>query len=277
MVRRQGAFGPVELRDSCGHRELLINGQVQGGAYFDPGAEVIWPDLPDTAPGPISTAAYANGWLLAGLDHPVSSGLMIGLGSGCGAVQLLANFPGVDLTIVEIDPVIVQTALEGFPLLGYYMDRGMLDIRVADASDFLAEGHDHWDFGLADAYTGEAELVADHLPDLIRRTDDLYLNVIDRFDGPSMRAIGECLQAADKPVREVFKSVPPGLLHVLRDFNCRSNWILTTHPVQWGKASRFQPFADLPESEELLTAQQSWDQFMSAAVGGRLEGVLASS
>ena len=277
MVRRQGAFGPVELRDSLCSRELLINGQVQGGAYLDPAADSIWPELSDAAPGPISTAAYANGWLLAGLDHPVSSGLMIGLGSGCGAIQLLANFPGVDLTIVEIDPVVVQTALEGFPLLGYYMDRGMLDIRIADASDFLAEGHDRWDFGLADAYTGEAELVADHLPDLIRRASDLYLNVIDRFDGPSMRAIGKCLQAAGKPACEVFKSVPPGLLHCLRDYGCRSNWILTTRPVQWGKAARFQPFADLPDSEQVSLAQQSWDQFLAGAAQGCSEGVLASS
>lgn len=261
LIRRQGMFGPVEVRDNLEARELLLNGQVQGGSYLTPSARQVDDELPGMAPGPVASSAYPLGWLLAGLANNPGSGLMIGLGSGAGVTQLLYNFPQIDLTVVEIDPVIASLALKGFPLLDWYINRGQLNIVLADADTWLSGRSDVWDFACADAYTGGQHLVADYLPKLCDRADNIYLNCIDHLGGPSMREITRVLTERGKPPTEFLKAVPHQYVDRL-SFTGRSNWVVTTQPIDLDQASNWLPFQDL-EGREVTEVQNNWDTMLA--------------
>lgn len=198
ISKSTGLFGDIWLLDDSGKRMLSIGHQVQGSCYHQPaGPEGI-------VPGPVAASTYMLGWLLAGASNPNSSGLMIGLGSGCGAVALLNSCPGVDLTVVEIDPAIVEMAHQGFPLLDYYQDQGRLQIVTDDATAYLAQAdqRDTWDLCLADAYCGsnDAHLPEELLYHLCQRCTHLWLNCIDAPGGRKIAAAQHYLALAGKPV-----------------------------------------------------------------------------
>jgi hypothetical protein len=259
---KNGLFGPIEIRDTAVSRQILLNGQVQGGSYFNPSAGVFDDELPHDAPGPVAESAYALGWLIAGVLNPTGSGLMIGLGSGAGVVQLLANFPGVDLTVVEIDPVMAQAALTSYPLLDWYMNNGQLNIVIGDAADYLKARYDVWDFACLDAYTGEQDLKFDHLALAAERADDLYLNVIDTLDGPILDAVLTQLREEGKPAKDVFKIPPYG--HEI-PYTKRSNWMVTTQHLDWQALGLFEPFPGL-DYRTVRTVQEAWDLMLAMPV-----------
>lgn len=262
-LTRTGMFGPIQIRDTPVSRQLLLNGQVQGASYLDPSAAAVDNDLSQLDPGPVSESSYALGWLIAGAMNPTGTGLMIGLGSGAGAVQLLYNFPALDLTVVEIDPVMVQVALEAFPLLDWYLDRGQLNIVIEDAGDYLRDKHDVWDFMCLDAYTGSQELHCPYLDLAVKRADHLYLNVIDRDQGPVMLDIVNKLWKADKPVTQVLKCSPFGYFipHA-----SRSNWIATTQELDWSELVEFEPNAELSNYRSVALTTAGWDDMLASVV-----------
>jgi hypothetical protein len=265
LISRQGQFGPIELRDTLTTREILLNGQCQGGALLTPSARCVDDELPDDAPGPVAASSYAMGWLHAGVHNRNGSGIMIGLGSGAGAVQLLQNFPQIDLTVIEVDPVMVTVALAGFPLLHWYMNQGRLNIVVADATKYLESRYDVWDFACADAYTGSNELVPDYIPLLCDRADNIYFNVIDTLDGPLLEGLQDYLaRKRMEPVAGLFKAMPWDRYDNY-PFGARSNWILTTQPTDWATAGHFLPFADIRDPN-VATAQRTWDAFLAHGV-----------
>ena len=56
--------------------------------------------------------------------------------------------------MVGVDPVMVEHAIEWFPLVAHYVDQGRLRIHVADAKDFVAHQGGSWDALCSDGYTG---------------------------------------------------------------------------------------------------------------------------
>jgi hypothetical protein len=201
------------------------------------------------------------GWVIAGLTNPSSTGLMIGLGCGGGVAQLLYNCPGVDLTVVEIDPVMAQMALTHFPLLEWYLDRGRLDIKIADARKFLIENPSKWDFICVDSYTGGQELSADYLDVAIDRSDNHYINVIDILLGPTFKKVSNVLKEKSKPVKEVFRAAP-SVMGYSGDYVSRANWILTTQDPDWSELLSFEIFNDL-SGISVDISQKAWDEIVS--------------
>ena len=265
-MRAQGLFGPIEVVRTGRNQQLRINGQNQGGAYLAPPASVVDPSLPADAPGPASSSPYAVGWLISGVCHPSASGVMIGLGSGSGATQLLHEFPGIDLTILEIDPEVIRLATAAFPLLDYYADQGRLNIIEADAEDWLGAHTDGFQFALADAYTGEARLLDHYLEQLCRRAGSITLNVIDTLDGKSMTNVLRMLEEQGKPAQNVFRASHLGLGLNVEDGQ-PSNWIVTTCPTTPAELAVYAPFADVEGIGAYLTRLQ-WDQMLSLNVSG---------
>ncbi len=228
----QGAFGPIRVIERNGCRALTINGQTQGASFIDKKTK---------EPGAIAESAYQAGWLLAGSQNPKGSGFMVGLGAGTGVCSLLASFPDFDLTVVEIDPVIVRLACKHFPLLSQYQDEGRLHIRTGDAVEVLADavdGDTRWDVGFLDAYTGKNDLVAP--PELVGLLVDccehLYVNCIDKEDGTHVRDLRDMLAANGRPVQWLF--------NCLGDHTSRANLILTTQELVLRDADEFSPFED---------------------------------
>ncbi len=267
---RQGMFGPIEVADvsfsGAGMaRCVALNGQVQGGALLEPPAVDVDPRLPADAPGPCAESPYTLGWLLAGLEKSNGSGLMVGLGSGAGAVQLIHNFPQIDLTVVEIDPVMVQVALDTYPLIEFYMDRGRLQIEIGDARDYLAGRYEVWDYGFADGYTGDPDLVTDYLPLLCDRADRIFLNVIDRWAGPMMTHVARTLRSKNKPIRQIFRALPPSALlsPVPPPLRVKSNYVVTSENVDLAQAYEFQPYCQ----------ERMWQAFLERAMLDLAKGV----
>lgn len=264
MIRRKGRFGVIGVRDTPEAREIAIDGQIQGGALLLPSAHAVNSDMSDDQPGPIASAPYALGWLMGGVQAPRATCLMIGLGCGSGATQLLYNFPDTDVTVVEIDPVMVQMALSNFPLLEHYMDLGRLNVVIDDATTYLTEHYDVWDFACADAYTGDPRLVADYLPLLCDRADNVYLNVIDELGGESMSSVSDVLAIKGKPVAEVFKAIPPAYVD-RSPYDCCSNWIMTTQDPIWSDLHDFVPFAQWNDFNT-RRIRNMWDQLLASAL-----------
>jgi len=230
----KGMFGPIRVFDTPDRRALSCRGEVQGAAFLEPSAQFVSAD--HEGPGPVSACAYALGWLLAGLCKPEGSGLMIGLGSGAGVVQLLDNFPGIDLTVIEIDPIMVEAAVTGFPLLDYFANQGRLRVVIQDAAEFTCRTTDHWDFGFADAYTGENNLVDTYLYHLSMLCDRTFLNVIDVLDGPSMQ---NAQLVMDNPPTIAIHATP----RATPTAGQTANWILATEFPEGDAVDTFVPNA----------------------------------
>lgn len=219
------------VSDSKNARHLILGNQVQGGSALVPSASVVEPAL--SGPGPVSIADYQNGWLSGGLPNPGANALMIGLGAGSGVVSLLYNFPQLRMTVVEISEDVVRAAIDGFPLLGYYLAEGRLELEIQDATTYLPAGG--FDLGFADAYVGENQLVMPYLEDFLDSCQRVWLNVIDRPQGQDLRKVAAALQRRDRDVRIAGVQTWQGM----------KNWLMTDQ-VDFPE---FQPYAELDGPE----------------------------
>jgi hypothetical protein len=258
----RGKFGTILVTDGPKSRRLYINRELQGGALFYPGADTVAPEL--SGPGPVSEAKYALGWLIAGKANPMGSFLMIGLGSGAGATQLLANFPEVDLTVVEIDPAMVEAATTSFPLLNYYADQGRLNIVVQDAKDFFEEHDWQWDAGLADAYTGQSyDLETGYFPGLCRSCLSLYVNVIGKFADDAFLRVADLMDEYGHQPMAFFQ--PNQLAEGGINADVISNWMLVSDDLDIYTLSQWQPFPQYTNGEADGTRKQ-WIEMLGTGI-----------
>ena len=260
-ARAQARFGPLVVQDYDGVRQLILNGQVQGGAALQPSSEVIRSGL--RGPGPVSTCAYSTGWLAAAAANPEASMLMIGLGSGAGAVSVLFNFPDVTIDVVEVDPVIMEHALEWFPLVAHYVDTGRLRIHIADATDFVSAQETKWDLLLSDGYTGGNALAVggSKFYDQARKCcGEIWLNWIGVVNGIRMMREFDSLHAAGWSPETVFV---PGF-KPYPDLTKPRNWILTSQIPDAEAMDVFVPYTaldnyDNQEARVMIdTMKQAW-------------------
>jgi len=237
----KGQFGPIHIIEDDDSRRLSINEQVQGRAFMSPSAAVV--DVTLRGPGPVAQSSYTYGWLLAGVHKPFGSGVMIGLGSGIGAVQLLYNFPKIDLTIIEIDPVMIEAALAWFPLLQHYIDKGRLNIICGDANRELLTLGSEFDFGFCDAYTGaNYDHVSDYFNLLACKCSSLFLNIIDTSQGSVILKTLKYFQGIGCPMKYVMKAQPPQYANY--DM-IQGNWIMTSASLSMPDLDSFIPHAAL--------------------------------
>lgn len=258
---RQGLFGPIQVLEREGTRALLLNAQVQGACFLSPSAKDVGVEA--DGPGPIASSPYVAGWLLAGVHQPYGSGLMVGLGSGAGAVHLLHNFPHIDLTVVEIDPVMAEVALRSFPMLEHYLNTGRLDIVLADANEYLKR-NDRFDFGFADAYDGgeSFELISGYLSRLCQVCNDVFINAIDSPDLSHIHKLVQTCHAAGNPLVCMMKAVAPDHQHLSLP---KANYILTSAELDPFAVDSFTPFANVvhPSAEY---AQACWNLMISTTM-----------
>lgn len=242
MLCRKGKFGPIRVAQRNGVQMLLLNEQVQGAAFMEPGADIVDETL--KGPGPIASSPYTYGWLLGGIEYPFGSGLMVGLGSGIGAVQLLYNFPDMDLTVVEIDPVMAEVALRSFPLLDYYINLGRLHIVLADASDYCSRLNDTFDIGFVDAYDGGSSfaLLTEFLPAMQKHCKDFIINSIDGPLGENLYKLMQMFK--HQPLKYAMRASIPEMANQMMP---KANFVLTTIDLHWPSVDMFLPFADRTE------------------------------
>jgi|GEM_PF-6918301 len=179
LERAPGAFGELMICDDADCRSLWCEAQCLGSLYLDPAASC-------GGPGPVPEASYVLGWIMAVLPQPRSRVLMGGLGCGAGVVALLHHFPGCQIEVAEIDPVVVRLARRHVPLLQEWEAAGQVIIHVEPIEAVAARGGS-WDFALLDCfqYGTEAFVPDSVLTDLRRSCREVWLNVVD--DEPGTR------------------------------------------------------------------------------------------
>ena len=267
LARAQAKFGPLVIHEHSGVRQLLLNGQVQGGAFLEPSAAVVREGL--RGPGPVSCCAYSVAWLAAGAANPTASVLMIGLGSGAGAVAMLYHFPEISIDVVEVDPVMVEHALEWFPLVAHYVAEGRLRIHVADATDFVSKAETKWDLLLSDGYTGGNRLAvggSSFYEQARKCCGEVWLNWIGVINSTQMMQEFDALHAAAWSPETIFL---PGF-KLYPNLQQPRNWILTSQLPSAEALDAFQPYAAFHESDDadvrvaLDTMRQAWSVFLDS-------------
>lgn len=162
-------------------RTLYLDGTPQSAAYLDDGRPVVEPYVFDYP------RYFHLGVVLA---EDVDRVLFIGGGGFSGPRRFAAEYPGVTIDVVELDPVVVDVAKAHFGVEA--SDR--LRIHVGDGREFLERTNRTYDVIVLDAYRRDRVpfhlTTAEFMGLAERRLDGdgvLVANVISAASGPASR------------------------------------------------------------------------------------------
>ena len=145
-----GKNGKVQVLEIDQQRSMYINQELQSSFWLLNGQPSSVPSNPD------SLGMLLNGCHFKA-DEVSTRGLVLGLGAGAGIVALLHNFSKLHVTVVEHDPVIIQSCLRNFPVLHNHIESGRLKLCCEDAYGYVAAMRLPVDFIVADLYQGNFE------------------------------------------------------------------------------------------------------------------------
>ena len=206
---RQGLFGPITVTQDNDKRYLFINNELQGQVFLD---------KKTSEPSLQSASIFADAWLIPAFHNPIAEVLIVGLGAGAGVLHLLNHFPDIKITVVEIDPVMIEVAIKYFPLLNQFKDR--LSIINQDICEFVETNNKVFNFTCLDAFNGTevpAIVERDFYFKLMRFSDELWVNFIGNESDDYLRKIVEM----DELIRCVFPLSNT-------NNNNKQNWVLTS-------------------------------------------------
>lgn len=251
----QGAFGDIKVIDTPQARRMIINNTVQGAFFHAPCASELYSDV-SRGPGPVIEAPYQLAWLMAGLRYQSSKALMLGMGCGSGAVCLLYHFPGIALDVVEIDPVVVRSAIRHFPLVRYYQEQKRLRIVTADAFDYVFNLERSYAFVLIDLVIDQYKTNWDGALDsfitpILTATSEIWLNTIDSIDSESFFRRISSFEKVGLPATYILSPVSPKAWLPIR-----RNWIITTAPAM-PTTDGFIPYTSL-NTPGVQLAREHW-------------------
>lgn len=140
-------FGKITIGETLDPhvRWMKINNEIEGQVFVEK----------DGKPGAIAASRYLYAFIIPAWHFSASHGLMLGLGAGIGATMLLALFPELSLTVVEIDPQVIQLARTYFPLISFYEKQNRLYIIQANANDYIHQCQQTFSFVLLDLFAGD--------------------------------------------------------------------------------------------------------------------------
>jgi spermidine synthase len=127
----------TEWFDGVGVRELWQNGSRSSAEVLSSGE-------------PVHTYQVATAWLLSERIEEMESILVLGGAANSLPTHLKRRTPSLDITVVEIDPRVVEVAREFFAF--GRLEPGAIRLRIADARPFLRRDVGSYDVILADAY-----------------------------------------------------------------------------------------------------------------------------
>jgi spermidine synthase len=178
---RDSFFGQVKVIEGSGARAMLLNGATQTVVVSGTGEGLVG------YPYVVADAA----WRAAPAGKRA---LIVGLGGGL-LPSILATW-GVASVVVEIDPVVVETAVEYFEF-----DADRFPVVTADGRRYLAASEERFDYIILDAFAGE--VVPAHLlsREMMRIADEhlapggvVILNYVGHRTGPPARALRSVVQ-----------------------------------------------------------------------------------
>lgn len=258
----KGNFGLLAVLDSGLYRRMTIEQQSQGSAFKFPSAQDFVAASAD-GPGAFPESPYTIGMLLAGAGHAAGKGLVLGLGSGIGVTFLLAAFPELRLTVVELDPMVVRFARQYFPLVAAYEQQERLQIVAGDAFEYVAacSAPNLFDFCLLDLYQGQPEQPhAILLPNFLGKLAEIskgaiWPNLIGKPNSAYFSKVRSAFDQAGLPLQMMSAGVDRASRNTMD-----RNWIMTTEtwrPELLRESCRLEP------SGEAAAIDQGWPLFES--------------
>lgn len=264
LAAKRGKFGPIKAIVTPRSYEVLINDQVQGAAALRPDATIVDPYL--SGPGPIPISRYVLGWHMIvwsvlGDKYKHGTVFMVGLGSGIGPVSLLYEFPELQLTVVDIDPNIIEIVRQTYPLVEYYENEGRLVVICSDYKDYVAYASQRdmmFDIAMYDAYTGAANQdIRDPSEDISDIAIDLACNIIScNAEHTRVRRIAALYRTLMRPA--VAFTVHPYL--PLGRQSCHN--VLLTSVLDLDVLVNVTPFADAPLTYSVQAAREAWKEIL---------------
>ncbi len=239
----QGMFGKITVGQTEERRYLHIEQEREGSFY-----------LIDGKPSHLPASQYTAGFLPAGChfnaNTKATNALMLGLGAGAGVIALLSNFSQLHITVVEIDPAIIELSCRYFPLLTYYINNGRLNIICQDAINFVqthsqAHASTHFDFAIIDIYQGNFTFAGKLREQsfLSALNNIASLIVVNLLPLPSKRAFNRVIKDFDRagiklkisyPIGDRKKTASKNISHILY------SQVMTAVPG-------FEPYPMIPE------------------------------
>lgn len=151
----QGLFGLISICETLhpSIRLMKINSETEGQVFSSPSSASFSCSI--DGPGPVSASRYLYAFIIAAWQFPNKHGLVLGLGAGAGVSMLLALFPNLSLTVIEIDSQVIRLSRQYFPMLSFYESKGRLRVIESDAETYLDSCHDAFAFTLLDLFSGD--------------------------------------------------------------------------------------------------------------------------
>ncbi len=277
------------VSQSANHMSLLFFDASQGGVCLNPRWEGD-PALADRPinPGTLTSSMYALTFPAAALlnrslmskagGDPAKAAprvLIVGLGAGAGIAVLAHHFPEASLTVVDIDPVVIQIAEEGYPYLRWLRTQKTTDGRprlrevAMDARQFIRQAGregERFDLVVMDAFT-LGLTVPPHLltREFFRETaacmdpDGVMITTIHAsYSGKKAALFGGALRTMQAAGFKGIHTLPVHWFGEQRDHlqpealrNCmvlaaREGISPDERPDRWARVLGWKPYADLP-------------------------------
>ncbi|MFW2441151.1 MAG: hypothetical protein ACN4GR_17470 [Arenicellales bacterium] len=251
-MKEKGKFGQIHIYDFGGKRWLRNSQNIQAATNLSPSSHIVHPDLP-CGPGPVQGCTYTLGWLVVGASYSIGFGIVLGLGGAEGIVSLLFNFPNLHLTVIDIDPTIVDMVRKSFPLVKWYEQQGRLTIHIAAAENFFQSGPKSYDFAifdLDDASPGIHSLLQSDsfLLPLKRSSNSIWFNLLSRIERSDTQEFFKRLHSLGFGDLSVFSCQP------------RTMNLIVGNELQNSNYKQFVPFKDLddPAVQEIRLRYKSF-------------------
>lgn len=193
VLYRDDALNLEVIEDQMA-RLLRFNNQIQGGVFRDKHGALT----------PLPASLFLVSMLLAGAPYPNGKGLILGLGSGMGAVALLHAFPQLQLDVIDNQSAVIEAARNWFPVQPFEAE-GRLRIIHDDAYTWVRRNQQPYDFAIIDIYTGDPEMPSEAIhPDFIRTlggfTKQLWANLIAKEGQGYLERVIEAFALAERPL-----------------------------------------------------------------------------
>ncbi len=229
--------------------------------------------------------------------------LVVGLGSGVGIAVLAHHFPQASITVVDIDPVVIDVVMGHYPLLawlaGQKTDDGRPRLRLTereahDARQYIkhdevrADGGRDYDVVILDAYTDGSTIpphlmtreffvdIANIMPD-----DGMVLaNLIGSYSGPKRLLLGGAMRSLMAAGLEQVHNFPIDWSTndpTVAD-KTRNNIVLAgrepltpdARPGAWERLRAFTPYPHLPIDSYLsheIVLLDAEGKYLSSSIG----------